>query len=87
MTLPSTSDNGYVAAPRKEQETGCQLLLLLGFQQCIGYLLAQLVHLLYNVQVKFDYFIRNLETLGKLTTGLVVVLLHGSLQGLIFQDL
>lgn len=45
-------------------------LSLVGFWQCVGYPLAQLVRFPYAVQVMPDCFIRNLELFGKLTTGL-----------------
>lgn len=48
-----------------QRETDCHSLLLVGFQQCVEYPLAQLVCLPYAMQVKSDGFIRNRETFGK----------------------
>lgn len=38
------------------------------------------------VQLKPDFFIRNLEIFGKITIGLAVVIFYGRFQGLIIQD-
>lgn len=62
---------------------GCHSLLV-GFQECVEYPLAQLVSSLCSASEVC--FIRNLEAFRKLTTDLAVVLLYGSLQGLIIQE-
>ena len=62
-------------------------MVLVGFQQCVEYPLAQLVCLLYTVQVKSDCFIRNMESFYKLSTRLAAVLLCGRLQGLVIQGM
>lgn len=80
------SKYGYVAVPRMQRETVCHILLLVDFRYYMNYRLTQLLRLFYAVKVKTDCFIRNLATLGDLTTGLAVVLLYGRLQALILHD-
>lgn len=45
---------GYVAVLKKQQETVCQSLLLVGFQHYVEKPLAQFLLLHYAAQVKFD---------------------------------
>jgi len=58
----------------KANQMGCHSLVLC-FQQCVEYLLAQLVRFPSAIQVVC--FIGDLKTFGKLTTYLVPVLFYG----------
>ena len=75
------------AVPRKQRQTGCHSLVLVGLRQCVGYPLSQFVRLPYALQVKSDCFIRNLEAFGKLCTRLIAVLLFCRLQDLVIQGI
>lgn len=63
--------------PRNQRETDRHSLLF-RFQQCVVYLLAQIVHLPYAVHAKCDYFKRNIEAFGKHCTGLAIALLYST---------
>lgn len=83
-SLVNTIKYGYVAVPRKQQETGSiviasWLLTICGVPTCS-------TCTAFLCSIGEVCFIRNLEALSKLTTGLAVVFLYGHLQGLI-QDL
>lgn len=51
VTGLQTMQHGYVVVPKKQRKIGCHPLLHVGFRQCVGYPLAQIVPLPYAVQV------------------------------------
>lgn len=54
---------------RKKRESGCHILSLVGFLQCVGYPFTHRVRLGFEVQINFDCFIRNLNAFSNLSTG------------------
>lgn len=86
-----TGDHSFehvcVALPKKERQTDCLSLLPFGFIKFAGQTPPQLVRLRSTVDVNSDSFIGTLETLSKLSTRLVAVLLYDRHHDLVIHGL